>query len=85
LAIENLLAQNCGYTIDEAKELIKKSVHVAQMARNDSVNKDVLIAGSVGPYGATKCDGSEFSGLYANEMSIEVNLIIFKIYFMNSK
>lgn len=30
-----------------------------------------MIAGSIGPYGASKCDGSEYDGSYANEMTLE--------------
>lgn len=31
------------------------------------------MAGSVGPYGAFLLDGSEYTGAYAEEMSIEVS------------
>ena len=32
----------------------------------------VLVAGSVGPLGAIKCDLSEYDGSYANEYTLEV-------------
>ena len=32
-----------------------------------------LVAGSVGPYGAYLHDGSEYTGVYAEEMSVEVS------------
>lgn len=32
-----------------------------------------LVAGSVGPYGAFLLDGSEYTGAYAEEMSVEVS------------
>ena len=32
-----------------------------------------LVAGSVGPYGAFLLDGSEYTGAYAQEMSVEVS------------
>lgn len=31
-----------------------------------------LIAGSIGPYGASLCDLSEYSGSYAKNLTIEV-------------
>jgi homocysteine S-methyltransferase len=67
---DNLIAEN-GITVDEAKEIIRKSVRVAEQARIDAKKPEVLIAGSIGPYGATKCDGSEYHGRYANEMTLE--------------
>ena len=38
---------------------------------NIADNKDVMVAGSVGPYGACQGDGSEYSGLYCESMSQE--------------
>lgn len=32
-----------------------------------------LVAASVGPYGAFLHDGSEYTGVYAKEMSVEVS------------
>lgn len=32
-----------------------------------------MVAGSVGPYGAFLHDGSEYTGAYAQEMSVEVS------------
>lgn len=40
--------------------------------------KQPLVAGSVGPYGAFLHDGSEYTGVYEAEMSVEVRL-----YFMH--
>ncbi|KXL42230.1 hypothetical protein M433DRAFT_156898 [Acidomyces richmondensis BFW] len=55
----------------DAKELIKRSVRLAQHARFEAVqsgllsaNIELLIAGSVGPYGAYLSDGSEYRGDY---------------------
>lgn len=58
-----------GLTLDEAREIIKKSVQVAQEARNQVAaeglqKKAIFIAGSVGPYGAYLADGSEYRGDY---------------------
>ncbi|KAK4506394.1 hypothetical protein PRZ48_000124 [Zasmidium cellare] len=55
---------------DGAKGLIKRSVQVAQDARGEAHRRGVdstrtlLIAGSVGPYGAYLHDGSEYRGDY---------------------
>lgn len=56
---------------DEAKDLIRLSVRLAQEAKNEAAKHGVddllnlLIAGSVGPYGAYLADGSEYRGDYA--------------------
>jgi S-methylmethionine-dependent homocysteine/selenocysteine methylase len=63
-----------GCSLDDARLFIQKSVKVAQQARKESGKTDVLIAGSVGPYGASLCDGSEFTGQYAANLSEEVDL-----------
>ncbi|KAK3725185.1 AdoMet-homocysteine methyltransferase [Vermiconidia calcicola] len=55
---------------DEAVNLIKKSVKLAQQARDEAYCQGVdparklLVAGSVGPYGAYLADGSEYRGDY---------------------
>ena len=41
---------------------------------------DTLIAGSVGPYGACLNDGSEFSGSYTENLSIQVYKIILYLH-----
>lgn len=54
----------------DGKELIKRSVEVARQARDKAYtsvvgrNRPLLIAGSVGPYGAYLSDGSEYTGAY---------------------
>jgi S-methylmethionine-dependent homocysteine/selenocysteine methylase len=62
------------FSLDDARLFIKKSVQVAQEARKNSGKTNVLIAGSVGPYGASLCDGSEFTGHYASDLPEEVYL-----------
>lgn len=47
----------------EESALLTASVRLAQQAR-DEVNPDGLIAGSLGPYGASLGDGSEYTGNY---------------------
>jgi homocysteine S-methyltransferase len=61
-----------GLSREQALDLIKKSVHLAQEARDEFWAKEEnragrvrpLIAGSVGPYGAYLADGSEYRGDY---------------------
>lgn len=55
---------------DEAKDLIRLSVRLAQEAKNEAAKHGVdnilnlLVAGSVGPYGAYLANGSEYTGDY---------------------
>lgn len=61
-----------GLSREQAIDLIKKSVNLAQEARDEFWSKEEnraerirpLIAGSVGPYGAYLADGSEYRGDY---------------------
>ncbi len=58
-----------GISLDESIKLIKKSVELAQQAKEQYLtqigkNKPLFIAGSVGPYGAYLADGSEYTGNY---------------------
>jgi homocysteine S-methyltransferase len=59
-----------GIAPDDADQLILSSVELAQAARDEFLadNPDVaaapLIAASVGPYGAARHDGSEYTGDY---------------------
>jgi len=66
-SIEGFAAVGVGR--DEALELIRESVRLAQHARTRAVAEGVagtplVIAGSVGPYGAMLADGSEYRGDY---------------------
>lgn len=59
-----------GKTAVEADDLIASSVRLALAARdqyldnNPSADRSPLVAASVGPYGATAHDGSEYTGIY---------------------
>jgi homocysteine S-methyltransferase len=58
-----------GYDEPSARELILKSVQLAEEARNRFLSKNPqaskpLIAASIGPYGAYLADGSEYRGHY---------------------
>ncbi|CAH8526500.1 unnamed protein product [Schistosoma rodhaini] len=78
-AAPSTLGKALGISIGEAKNLMHTAVHLAQRAREEENNSvtasefqrklPVLIAGSLGPYGACAADGSEYTGSYANEVS----------------
>lgn len=61
------LKQHLDPTI-EPLEIIQRSVRLAQQARDQAHEQGVagplLVAGSVGPYGAYLADGSEYTGAY---------------------
>ncbi|XP_017278959.1 homocysteine S-methyltransferase YbgG [Kryptolebias marmoratus] len=58
---------------DDARELLMSGVRLAKEAAESftSGERSPLVAGSVGPYGAFLHDGSEYTGAYAEEMSVE--------------
>jgi len=64
-----------GYTKEKAIELMKCSTRLGIEARNEAIEKGFikkpypLIAASVGPYGASLADGSEYRGNYG--LSVE--------------
>ncbi|WP_067963247.1 homocysteine S-methyltransferase [Nocardiopsis trehalosi] len=51
-----------GLTRAEAHDLLRRSVRLAAEARD--ANGGGLVAASVGPYGAARADGSEYTGAY---------------------
>ncbi|WP_454811233.1 homocysteine S-methyltransferase [Paenarthrobacter nitroguajacolicus] len=58
-----------GLSVDESLELVALSVRLADEARQEalaegSARGPLLVAGSVGPYGAYLADGSEYRGDY---------------------
>ena len=71
-----------GVTESESIRLICSAVEIAKRAvkiyreeikeKNDVPNKNPLIAGSCGPYGASLHDGSEYTGEYAADISVEM-------------
>jgi S-methylmethionine-dependent homocysteine/selenocysteine methylase len=69
-SVEGFVA--AGHTTDEARRLIASSTEVARraveahLAEREGTGTGVtpLVAASVGPYGATLHDGSEYHGLY---------------------
>ncbi|KAB8349590.1 hypothetical protein FH972_023614 [Carpinus fangiana] len=72
------LAEQRNISESDAKILIKKSVQLAQEARQQAsrtlkkAETSMLVAGSVGPYGAYLADGSEYRGDYGSTVSREV-------------
>ena len=63
-SVEGLVAG--GYDGAEARRLITRSVTVAREVRDELADSHpgVLVAASVGPYGAFLADGSEYTGRY---------------------
>ena len=66
-----------GIDAEEADRLIAKSVELANEARqqflaaNPSIGYEPMVAASIGPYGASQNDGSEYTGVYdADEVSL---------------
>ncbi|XP_026818358.1 uncharacterized protein LOC113557190 [Rhopalosiphum maidis] len=57
---------------DQSFELIKKSVAICRRAiMEESSGRTVRIMGSVGPYGASLCDGSEYTGSYIDKIDLK--------------
>ncbi|WP_232073826.1 homocysteine S-methyltransferase [Mycobacterium stomatepiae] len=53
-----------GFDRERAVELLRRSVELARAARDEAGAGDLLVAASVGPYGAALADGSEYRGRY---------------------
>jgi len=69
------LQKHMDMSLEDAQALIRKSVELAQRARDTALQEEqqkqptgkprtLLVAGSVGPYGAYLADGSEYRGDY---------------------
>ncbi|MBL8897231.1 MAG: homocysteine S-methyltransferase [Planctomycetes bacterium] len=62
-----------GFSPEESTRLLQRSVELARRARDryhaqhPGVLRPLLVAASVGPYGATRHDGSEYHGNYGLE------------------
>ncbi|KAG9999798.1 homocysteine S-methyltransferase, partial [Aureobasidium melanogenum] len=65
------LSQHLGMSLEQSQKLIRRSVELAQQARDTAIQEEqqknpsiqprkLLIAGSVGPYGAFLANGSEY-------------------------
>ncbi len=53
-----------GIDRDEAAGLLRRSVELAKTARDEAGAGGLIVAASVGPYGAALADGSEYRGRY---------------------
>ncbi|KAG8188877.1 hypothetical protein JTE90_018282 [Oedothorax gibbosus] len=67
--------KHLGLSHEESRKLLKLSIDLAKRARkeyNEETNagdKNILVAGSIGSYGAALADGSEYNGSYAEDLS----------------
>lgn len=63
-SVEGLVA--AGHDTATARRLVARSVRIAQQVRDELVDErpGLLVAASVGPYGAFLADGSEYRGRY---------------------
>lgn len=67
------LSKHLQLSDEQGKDVVRKSVHLAQEARDEYLNEaeqvkgGLWVAGSVGPYGAFLADGSEYRGDYVVE------------------
>ncbi|KAJ3673594.1 hypothetical protein LUZ60_005586 [Juncus effusus] len=71
--IEGFLSR--GFSQEESESLLRKSVKLAIEARNSylknsSTNRKILVAASIGSYGAYLADGSEYSGDYGKDVTL---------------
>ena len=64
VSVEGLVAAGCD--VAQARRLISRSVTLAQEVRDElaDTRPGLLVAASVGPYGAFLADGSEYRGRY---------------------
>ncbi|OBJ25642.1 homocysteine S-methyltransferase [Mycobacterium colombiense] len=53
-----------GFDRRETEGLLRRSVELAKAARDESGGDGLLVAASIGPYGAALADGSEYRGRY---------------------
>ncbi|XP_070213250.1 homocysteine S-methyltransferase YbgG-like isoform X2 [Littorina saxatilis] len=61
-----------GMTQSEAADVVTEGINLAKQARHQMQSESgrkCWVAGSVGPYGATLCDMSEYHGKYAEKMT----------------
>lgn len=57
--------RSIGLSTDAADELLRTSVRLARRGAREAGRAALLVAASVGPWGATRHDGSEYTGHYA--------------------
>ena len=70
VAIEARKEANLGKHKLEVSLIILSLLEFHQRIKQLQID-NALIAGSIGPYGACQCDGSEFTGAYTNSLTLE--------------
>ncbi|XP_064474448.1 homocysteine S-methyltransferase YbgG-like [Ornithodoros turicata] len=65
------LQQHLKISSAEAERIIASSYEIACTARQECQRPNVVIAGSIGPYGAALADCSEYTGAYADHITTE--------------
>lgn len=69
----SLMMTSRGMTKATVESYLKSSVLLAQQAVKEYADgRKVLVVGSVGAYGASLCDGSEYTGRYVDEVVQQV-------------
>ncbi|KAI5628281.1 homocysteine S-methyltransferase-like isoform 1, partial [Silurus asotus] len=70
--------KHLGFKPEEAEDLMMSGVRLAKESTAEFISSGLkadrkvpVVAGSVGPFGAFLLDGSEYTGVYANSMSVE--------------
>ncbi|GFT03456.1 homocysteine S-methyltransferase 2 [Trichonephila clavipes] len=68
--------KHLGLTFEQSKNLLKLSVELAHKAKmqyydNSKETREILVAGSIGSYGAALADGSEYTGDYCDKLTQE--------------
>tara|TARA_Y100000590_G_scaffold12272_1_gene14901 strand:- start:893 stop:2392 length:1500 start_codon:yes stop_codon:yes gene_type:complete len=56
------LLKNRGYNKSKSKKIILKSIEILNQVKKNT-NKNFIIAASIGPYGSSLADGSEYRGI----------------------
>ncbi|CAF3408735.1 unnamed protein product [Rotaria sp. Silwood1] len=69
VSVENLMTHH-HLSNEQAEEIIYNAVKIARNVIDEEKAK-CYVAASIGPYGATLNDGSEFNGWYTDSMTIE--------------
>ena len=70
-------ASGAGFAADgidrvQATALMRRAVNLARSAREQAGRQGLLIAASLGPYGAMRADGSEYRGNYGDASDAEL-------------
>ena len=63
---------SAGFDPDDMVHMLQLSVSLARQARTEANLSDdeAWIAASIGPFGASRADGSEYTGVYGNDVGV---------------